>query len=293
MAHQLDIFTRFVADGTGTRRQKSLQDFMARNWFALSKKRKRTLLEHKFGKDQFIRITSDRGIATVWDYDFLLFAMTQLRDQIDRGAQLDGSLTFTVSDYALFCDESLRNRRGRKRSVLSGRFYRNFWSMLERLHHTHVETNVRADGYTFTQKFSWLYSIAKKERDKKILEVRVQIADWFVHRVREERQMLAFDQRYFTLTGALERWLFLFARKSAGRRSWTESLHSIYEKSASEEKFSDWKLRVQRILKKRNNRLLNYEVTMNNDDSLTIQFMKDVAVVAKNADGSNTIDLQT
>ena len=287
---QLDIFTRWISDVGGKGKTKSLQDMMSRNWFSLSKKKKLSVLEHRW-KDSYVRVTAggdNKGIATIWDYDFLLFAITQMRERMSNGENInDCSLTFTVPDYLLFTNQSLREKKRRKQANISGRQYKDFWSMMERLHRTHIETNIRAGGYTFNEQFVLLSSIAKKELNKKIFEVKVNLAQWFVQRVQEEKQLLTFNEDFFNLTGGLERWLFLYCRKSCGRsKEWKESIKSIYEKSASTDSLAGFKFKLNKIAKR--GVLLNYSL-MVEGDSLYIR-QSHGSVVGKNSDGTKTIE---
>jgi plasmid replication initiation protein len=291
---QSDLFVRLVSDIGGNRKNKSLQDFMARNWFALGKRHKLKSLEHKFG-DGFVKITTaseKHGIATIYDYDFLLFAITQLRQRIDKGDSVsDGTLSFQVADFLLFKNAELRKRNGKRRArTISGREYKDFWQSLERLHSTHVQTNIKANGYTYERQFVWLSDIYKKELNNKISEVKVGVASWLLNRVQEEKQLLTFNEEYFTLNGGLERWLFLYCRKCCGKSTWKENLKSIHEKSGAQERFTQFKSRMKRLIKKHNGQLLNYQLMISDDEMLEIRFNNKKMIVQTMADGTRTIE---
>lgn len=265
----LDLFVAYVSDITG--RTKELRDFMSHNWFSLKKGRTKSI-EHYFGKDktQYVKVyTAGSSVATIWDNDFLLFCITQLRRKMEQGDDVrNGRLVFTAYDYYTFRYKQLRDLRHKKvgtyektLNVASGQRYKDLWSSLERLHETHVKTNIQANGITYTHSFVWLSEIKKIEENGKSVGIEVQVADWLVNRVTEEKQLLTFDDTYFELKGGLERWLFLFCRKACGvQREWRESLDSLYRKSASTAEFRKFKAEVKKIAAK--GHLLDYELSV-------------------------------
>jgi plasmid replication initiation protein len=70
--------------------------------------------------------------------------------------------------------------------------------------------------------------------------------------------VLTLDEDYFNIRGGLERWLYLFARKTSGWQSggWTESIESIYQKSSSMGSLSEFKRKLRNIERKQS--LLGY-----------------------------------
>ena len=176
---------------------------MSHNWFSLKKGRTKSI-EHYFGKDksQFVKVYSaGSSIATIWDNDFLLFCITQLRRKMEQGENVSqGKLAFSVYDYYTFRYRELRDLRSKQKStydkvqkVASGQRYRDLWKTIERLHETHVKTNIKADGVTYTHSFVWLSEIKKIEERGRAVGIEVQVADWLVKRVSEENQLLTFD----------------------------------------------------------------------------------------------------
>lgn len=262
-----DLFVAYVSDIKG--KTKELQDFMSHNWFSLKKGRTKSI-EHYFGKDktQFVKVyTAGSSVATIWDNDFLLFCITQLRRKMEQGENVKtGRLAFSVYDYFTFRYRQLRDMRHKKSgtydkalNVASGQRYKDLWNCIERLHETHVKTNIRANGVTYTHSFVWLSEIKKIEQGGKAIGIEVQVADWLLNRVVEEKQLLTFDETYFEIKGGLERWLFLFCRKACGfQAEWRENLQSIYRKSASTADFRKFRVEIKKIAAK--GALLDYEL---------------------------------
>jgi plasmid replication initiation protein len=281
----LDFFVSFVSDFNG--KTKELQDFMSHNWFSLKKGRTKSI-EHYFGKDksQYVKVYSAGGstIATIWDNDFLLFAITQLRKQVEDGLDIsNGQLTFSCYDYYTFRYRALRDLRGKSKdsfekakNLASGQHYKDLSNTLERLHNTHVKTNVKANGVTDETSFVFLPAINKRTRDSdgRVIGMKVQVANWLIRQVQNEKNLLTFEDSYFEIKGSLERWLFLFCRKSCGvQREWKESLISLHKKSASTLELRKFITSVKKIVAKGS--ILDYELSLSEDNKfLVIKRMK-------------------
>src|SRR5205807_9015853 len=103
-----------------------------------------------------ISIDSDRrfSIATIWDWDLIIFAASHLNDAIEAGLQPSPRIRFVPYD----CLRQIG--RG-----TSGRHYRELAQSIRRLRMTTVISNIRdEDGAGEERPFSWLadYRIPKK-----------------------------------------------------------------------------------------------------------------------------------
>ena len=278
--NNLDLFVNFANDVSG--RGKLGQDFMSRSWFNLSKKKRTKGIEHYFGKDksQYIKIygSEKTGIANIFDNDVLIYLITQLRAKLDGRTKVGeneilnaGILEFSGYDYLLFRNARMR-RKNRRRSnetiesvkiKVSGRDYDELWKSLMRLHNTHCETNITANGYASTEAWNFLSSVRKEtDRHGRINGIRVQLCEYLVNRVQETSSLLTFDaDEYFGLTSGLEKWVYLFCRKAAGtgaNRQWEESIENLYSKSGSTDTLRAFRTRIKKIAAK--GRLIDYEL---------------------------------
>jgi plasmid replication initiation protein len=88
----------------------------------------------------------------------------------------------------------------------------------------------------------------------------IVIPEWLYNSVVNEKMVLTLDDGYFDIKGGLERWLYLFARKTSGYNlgGWSESIYSIYQKSGSKSSFAEFSRSVRNILKKKS--FLGYRV---------------------------------
>ena len=247
---QLDLFIASATDIS----PKEQQDLMARCWFSLAKQKRIEPIEHSFN-DSWVKITGNPkyGIATIFDNDVLIFVIAQYMAHLNNKniSQAPGRrFQFTGYEFWKFV--------GKKR--FSGKGYTDLWSSLERLHHTFVETNIHLHKSRRHHSFNWLSEIKQVVEDDKHRGFEIVIPEWLYNSVVNEKMVLTLDDGYFDIKGGLERWLYLFARKTSGYNTggWSESIYSIYQKSGSKGSFPEFSRSVRNILKKKS--FLGYRV---------------------------------
>ena len=246
--NQLDLFIASATDVS----PKNHQDLMARCWFNLSKKKRTTPIEHKFN-ESWVKISADEkyGIATIFDNDILIFTIAQLMAAVNSKKDTGRRFQFTGYEYLKFI--------GRKHT--GGKAYKDIWSSLERLHHTFVETNIRMGTSKRSHSFNWLSEIKQLEDNGTHRGYEIVIPEWLYSSVVNDKMVLTLDGNYFSIKGGLERWLYLFARKSAGKQlnGWNENIKLIYEKSGSTGSWSEFNRSIKKILL--DNKLLGYTLS--------------------------------
>jgi plasmid replication initiation protein len=234
----------FIADVSDTS-TKELQDFMSRNWFSLSKQRRIKPIEHRFNEN-WIKITGDSkyGIASIFDHDLILFVISQWLKTLNEGGKIDREFSFTGYSFFKFIG---KDRFG-------GTGYKDLWRAMERLHHTFVETNLRMGDTARHHSFVWLSSIKQLKDGDTHRGYTITMPDWIYDSVLNNKLILTLDEEYFNIRGGLERWLYLYARKSAGWQSsgWAEGLESIYKKSGSAGTFAEFKRSINKLVARGN-----------------------------------------
>jgi len=246
---QLDLFLASASEVA----PKEHQDLMARCWFNLAKQKRIEPINHSFG-DNWVKITGNPkyGIANIYDNDILLFVISQYMNAINNGLQTGRRFQFTAYEYFKFI--------GKKK--FSGKGYADLWNSLERLHHTFVETNIRLDKGRRHHSFNMLSEIRQMSDGDRHRGYEIVIPEWLYESVVEQKIVLTLDEGYFDIRGGLERWLYMFARKSSGwqPQGWAEGLYSIYQKSGSRSSFAEFKRAIKRIVDK--GYILGYKVEM-------------------------------
>lgn len=238
---QLDLFIASASDVA----PKEHQDLMARCWFSMAKQKRTTPIEHRFGEN-WVKITGEPkyGIATIFDNDIIIFVIAQYIHALNHGMAVGRRFQFSGYEYFKFI--------GKKK--FGGKGYSDLWKSLERLHHTFVETNIRLDEGRRHHSFNWLSEIKQMSDGGRHRGYEIVLPEWLYEAVVNKKLVLTLDDAYFDIRGGLERFLYLFARKSAGWQpsGWAEGLYSIYKKSGSKGSYIEFKRSINKLVKRGN-----------------------------------------
>ncbi|MCA8972309.1 MAG: replication initiator protein A, partial [Planctomycetes bacterium] len=122
----------------------------------------------------------------------------------------------------------------------------------ERLTHTAVRTNIRAQDNRKFASFHWIESWTETvvEQSGEPSGMTITLPDWLYNGIVGKGGILTIHEDYFLLTGGIERWLYRVARKHAGKQptGWAFTMRQLYEKSGSAARFSDFAGDVRRIV---------------------------------------------
>ena len=215
---QPDLFLTVVGDVPF----REALDLMSVPIVSLSKARRSAPIRFQRG-DMSVEVSapSNIGIATIWDWDFLLWAVSQLNAAVNRGETPPPTIQAPAYDILRAV------RRG-----TSGRDYQALRDALDRLKATTVRTTIQAAGkrgdtFSMIEQVSWA-----EDPTGKPLGIAVTLPQW-LYRAVLDRRVLALDGRYFDLTGGLERWLYRVVRKQAGDRrdGWRWTFADLHERS--------------------------------------------------------------
>jgi plasmid replication initiation protein len=247
---QPDLFAASFAD-IPIRDQR---DTMERPFFSLAKKPRLTPIEYKVG-NVWVEVSANPkfGMATIWDADILIWASTQITEALDRGQTPAKTIRF--HPYNLL--KSIRRTTG-------GADYTRLRAALERLTHTAVRTNIRADGKKKFASFHWLESWTETidEATSEPTGMTLTLPDWLYDGIVQRGGVLTIHEDYFLLTGGIERWLYRVARKHAGSQpfGWSFTMRQLFEKSGSSARFSDFAIDIRRVVA--GNQLPEYELSI-------------------------------
>jgi plasmid replication initiation protein len=236
--HQADLFAANFAD-IPIRDQR---DTMERPFFSLAKKPRFTPIEYHVG-DVWVEVSANPkfGIATIWDADILIWASTQITEALDRGQTPSRVVHFHPHNLL----KSIRRATG-------GEHYLRLRAALERLTHTAVRTNIRAEGKKKAASFHWLESWTEvtDEKTGETTGMTMTLPDWLFDGIFMKGGVLTIHEDYFLLTGGIERWLYRVARKHAGQQEfgWQFTMRQLYEKSGSTSRFSDFAIDVRKVI---------------------------------------------
>jgi plasmid replication initiation protein len=252
--HQPDLF---IADASFVR-TKELQPLMATNWFSLNKNPRNTPIIHEYQNYNIkVENPTSKGIATIWDHDVLIFLISQIVSAHNQGDHTSNRIQFTGYEFFQFL------RRDWRGGITGQRSYKLLWEALDRLHTTHIQTNVKPHGdiEEAQANFYWLPHIEKlKKRSGDEVGYEVWLDPKLHEWTQNTKNILTLSGDYFDLTSGLARFVYLWARKSVGKlnynKTWSESFKSLSEKSGSTLKPAQFNQLLRRIIK--NNNLPEY-----------------------------------
>lgn len=211
--------------------------------FRLSKreKRKGDIIRYEL-PDGLVEVSAGAyGMATVWDYDIMLMAISHLAEAVNKNRKFGAPLptrTFRPhpSEILKFC-----------RMSDGGRQYEAIEAAIDRLRTTVVKNvrNVRGK-----QRNAWAPEglIAEGSRTVsdmttgRVTEVEIVIPKWIYDEVvnSETPEILTMHRDYFLIEGGIARFLYRLARRAAGRTSAEWLFRTLYERSGSTGTFKEF-----------------------------------------------------
>ena len=234
---QLDLF--IITPNSSDIRSKHVKDLMTWGTFNISKKPKKALL-HQQG-DFYLNVEAGKGnnIATYNDNDLMIFLTSHLVQAINQGQKKHVSpvIEFTANEFFSFTG---------KRHI-GGTRYDQIWNSLQRLNDTFVHTNIDLGGGTnLESRWNWLPEVHRltSTATGKSTGFQVRIANPIYKAITQDTpQVLTLDRRYFDLTSGFRKFLYLYARKSAGysENEWIVSERFIHARSGSSMELSQFR----------------------------------------------------
>jgi plasmid replication initiation protein len=251
---QLDFFVADFVDVA----VKGDRYTMEHPYFSIAKTPDRRVREYTTPDGRTIRIVPSRdGIATIWDKDILLFALSQLSEAYER--QQPTSPWVHIRSYDLLH----ATRRGE-----GWESYRSLRAALRRLKQTIIETDtIKMSGLKSEtrelESFSWIvdYRI-KRTADangrERVFEFAIHLPPWLYEAVLD-RNILTVHPDYFALKGGLERRLYEIARKHVGQQSeFKIGVDKLHQKTGSQSPANRFRYELRQVASK--NPLPEYRV---------------------------------
>lgn len=222
---------------------RDAQALMAYPFFSLSKSKRVQPIDYRVG-DVSVRVegTHEHGLATIWDADVLLWAISQWVEARDAGLVVSRRLAATPYQILTFT--------GRGTSL---RDYVRLKAALDRLQSTSIATSLRQTQRRRLHRFSWVHEwIEHADVSGRALGLELILAEWLYAECIEPASVLTLDAAYFSLSGGIERWLYRTIRKHAGRQvsGWQFDVRHLHRKSGSMARFSDFLVDVRRVVRR-------------------------------------------
>ena len=205
---------------------KDTQQQMAYPFFSLSKNPDREERHYEDRHGNTLEITpSVRGLPTIYDKDFLIYAVSLVMDCLNRGETASRRIVMHAADMLEFANRTK-----------SGRDYKAVENALMRLSGCRIKTNIRTGDIVQTDFFGLIDSgsmVRKYGFDGRLQRVEVTLSEWLWNAI-EARQVLTLHPHYFRLRQPLERRIYEIVRKFCGRKAeWRIGIALLHRKSGS------------------------------------------------------------
>ena len=207
--------------------------------------------EYKNGDVTVTIIPNVGGLATVFDKDIWIYAISKLQQAIFEKQPISRTMAFTPYDFFI-----------KTNRTISGRTYKELENALDRLAGTRVKTNiVYSSDKQETENFGLIdkWRILEEKKGKlDIGMVEVTLPDWLYQGITQTK-ILKISPDYFRIRKAIDRRLYEIARKHCGyTQSFTLSLEKLHLKTGSTSNKAEFKRLVKKLCG--TNDLPDYEI---------------------------------
>src|SRR5271170_485350 len=254
---QIDLFVESLV-AAPLRDDRATMEFP---FFALQKRPLLTPITYQDGNVSIRISPGERGIATIWDKDVLIYLSSLINSKIERNEKV--SRTVRIAAYDML-------RVTRRHTGKNG--YQEIYDALFRLRSTTITTDIQSGVEREMRGFGWIdsFRILTKETKagKRMMQgLEITLNDWTFRALVKDRRVLAINPAYFDLTGGLERRLYEIARKHVGRQAeWRVSLLLLAKKCGTMQRnLRRFKFDLKEIAEL--DRLPDYQMFLVNDHS--------------------------
>ena len=196
--------------------------------FSLSKKPDLSVREYVNGDKRLTVTPSVKGMATIYDKDILIFAISQLMAAKNQGEPISRELRLSARCFLVFANRHT-----------GGGDYEQLEAALDRLTGTRLKTSIRTGGEKQDSWFGLVESAYVKRLENadgsegRVMEMRITLSDWLFKAI-SANEVLSMHPDYFRLRKPIERRLYEIARKHCGAQDrWEVRLDLLHKKTGS------------------------------------------------------------
>ena len=263
---------------------KDTQQQMAYPFFSLSKNPDREERRYEDRRGNTLEVTpSVRGLPTIYDKDFLIYAVSLVMDRLNRGETASRRIVMHAADMLEFANRTK-----------SGRDYKAVENALMRLSGCRIKTNIRTGDIVQTDFFGLIDSgsmVRKYGFDGRLQRVEVTLSEWLWNAI-EARQVLTLHPHYFRLRQPLERRIYEIVRKFCGRKAeWRIGIALLHRKSGSRGNLRRFRQAVRKLAGQGD--LLDYAVIFDGRRDIAIFRRQEGSLVGQtpSANGQDPVSL--
>jgi plasmid replication initiation protein len=275
---QADFFVPALHDVAG-KESRSTMDVAV---FRLSKKNSRAGETIRYElSDGYVEVKSGAdGMASVWDYDIVLMAISQLTEAMNRyragqGEKPGRRFRPHISEILKFCR---KGGGGRQASEIE--------AALDRLRSTTIKI-VRFGGNSEGRQIREVeaeglinnYRAVSHTDTNKLAVVEIELPNWIYRQVVESQRpdVLTVHRDYFLLEQGIARFIYRLARRAAGKEMARWSFRTIFERSGSSGTFKEFCRLLRGIIQANDLPEYNISEEKGNDDPILLMSYRDTA----------------
>ncbi len=251
---QMDLFVCDVADAV----LKDIVQELEHPFYALSKKPVTAERVYRNG-DKWIKITpSVKGLATIYDKDILIYAISQLMAKLNRGEKVGQRVRINSHEFLMFTNRGT-----------GGKDYKALVEAIERLRGTTISTNIVTGDEEQTDFFGLINagSIRRKQGpDGRLVWVEIELSNWVFNAIRA-KEVLTLNRDYFRLSKPYERRAYEIARKHCGKQAeWSITLDLLKKKMGANSPMKKFRYFIKELAS--HGHLPDYTVELSRDDQV-------------------------
>lgn len=206
--------------------------------FALSTKPDLNERQYEHNGNRVTVTPSTKGLATIYDKDVLIFAISQIMAAKNQGLPYSREVSFSALDFLKFANR-----------MTNGQAYKALRETFKRLRGTTIETDIITGGVEQSTTFG-LIDEARVRRTLKngtVTDWGITLSEWLFNAI-EADEVLTLHKDYFRLRKPLERRIYEIARKHCGvQKQWKINLPLLKKKSGSQTTAKKFKQLLKQI----------------------------------------------
>ncbi len=247
---QRDFFVCDILDAT----PKDDIGSMEHPFFSLSKNPDHRVRKYEHNGEYLQIAPSYIGMATIFDKDILIFAMSQLMAKINAGEEPNQIIQFSAYDLLVSTERRT-----------DGRSYERLKTAFERLRGTSIETCIRTGDQETTTGFGLIeyWKIIREGREGRMEGLEMKLSDWLYNAILAN-EVLTISPDYFRLGKPLERRVYEICRKHCGHQpKWRIGLELLKKKTGSSTSLKQFRFFMRDIIE--SDHIPDYQIYFDDD----------------------------
>ena len=230
---QGDLFICDVADAV----LKDIMPQMEHPFYSLSKKPDMNIRRYEHGGNWLEVIPSVKGLATIYDKDILIYAISQIMAKFNMGEEISRKVRISAREVLMFTNRGT-----------AGKDYNALCEAFDRLGGTRIKTNIVTGDDEQTDFFGLIDAASVKRKnglDGRLQWVELKLSDWVFEAI-QANEVLTLNRDYFRLRKPIERRVYELARKHCGQqKEWSIGLELLHKKTGSRGSIKEFRRKLK------------------------------------------------